>query len=87
MAPDLGLEGQQKEKWVWGSPSGVDHVNDGRKMGEPRSSGVYRECHGGWEMMWEALAEGRKARAFIEHCARMLQFCLIGNWEPRMFLE
>ena len=54
-----------RKKRIQGGPSGVDHRNDGRKLGlgMPRSSEngrVYRECCGGWglwEMRREASAE------------------------------
>lgn len=48
MAFDLALEGQQEEKGVGGGPSGIDHLNDSRKLGKHKSLGdeMCRECGG-----------------------------------------
>lgn len=48
LAFDLALDGQQEEKGVGGGPSGIDHVNDSRKLGKHKSlgNGVYKECRG-----------------------------------------
>lgn len=69
MACDLALEGQQEEEGVGGGPSGIDHINDSRKLGKHRSSGngVYRQCCGHramWELRWEGLTGGGKERVF-----------------------
>lgn len=67
-----------RKKRIQGGPSGVDHRNDGRKLGlgMPRSSengGVYRECRGGWGL-WEMRQEASAERRGVECWARVLQF-------------